>query len=82
MGAASSLAANIERKFGLKPTLIEGHDGIFQVRVNGRSIWDNQNKCTRIPAEGEVLSSLRQHADPLPGEEIKETVVFPVFTQR
>jgi predicted Rdx family selenoprotein len=75
------LAATIERKFGLKPVLLEGHNGIFQVRVNGKSIWDNQSKCTRIPAEGEILALLRQHADPLPGEEIGEMVVFPVFPQ-
>ncbi len=73
------MAATIEKKFGLKPILVEGHNGIFQVQVNARPIWDNQSKCTRIPAEGEILPLLKNYADPLPGEEVRETVVFPVL---
>lgn len=73
------MAANIERKFGLRPELIEGNNGIFEVQVNGSPVWDNQSKCTHIPTEAEVMSIIKRYVDPLPGEEIKEVVVFPLF---
>lgn len=73
------MKAGIERKFGLRPELIEGHNGIFEVQVNGSPVWDNQGKCTHMPTEAEVLSIIKKYVDPLPGEEIKEVVLFPVF---
>ena len=36
---ASSLAAEIENKFGVKPDLVEGHGGIYEVVVNGKTVY-------------------------------------------
>jgi len=80
-GCSLQFGGTTERKFGLKPTLLEGREGIFQVRVNGKSIWDSKSKCTRIPAEGEILPLLREPPNPISGEEIGEMVVFPMFPQ-
>jgi hypothetical protein len=48
------------------------------VAIDGRVVYDNRSKCSQIPTEGEILSLVRRHKEPLPGEEIRETVVFPV----
>ncbi len=71
-GCDIELGRTIKRNFGLESDLLEGHNGVFQVRVNGKSIWDDQSKCTRMRGEGEILPQLRHHADPPSGEEIEE----------
>jgi hypothetical protein len=39
------LAADIEQTFGTKVTLIEGHAGIFEVRVDDKIIYSNHKEC-------------------------------------
>jgi len=36
------MAAAIESNFGQKVQLIEGHNGVFTVNVNGRGIFDKK----------------------------------------
>lgn len=41
MPQAASLASAIKNEFGIDVRLIEGHGGIFQVVVNGKTVFDN-----------------------------------------
>ena len=40
---ATGLAGTIESAFNIKASLIEGHNGIYEVSVNGSTIYTNQN---------------------------------------
>lgn len=42
LNLATSMAAAIESNFGQKVQLIEGHNGVFTVNVNGRGIFDKK----------------------------------------
>lgn len=39
------MAADIEQTFGIKATLVEGHNGIFEVSVNKKIIYSNHKEC-------------------------------------
>lgn len=57
---ASSLAAAIEKEFGIQVKLREGHNGIYEVSVNNNVIYTNKNKCSQIPKDEEVFQLIRQ----------------------
>jgi hypothetical protein len=77
---ASSLVARIREIFGISPNLVEGHNGIYEVAINGKVVVTNQGKCSGIPSEEEILQEIRKHQSPLPGKE-KNMVksVFPMM---
>ena len=54
---ASSLAAEIAKKFRIEPTLIVGGGGIFDVEVDGDVIF-SKHKEGRFPEASEVLSKI------------------------
>ncbi len=51
------MAARIESRFGLRPTLMESGGGVFEVTVNGKLIF-SKKKMGRFPEEEEILSLL------------------------
>ena len=57
---ASSLAAEIENKFGVKPELVPGHGGIYEVVVDGEIVFTNHSEG-HIPEHEEVLQKIQQH---------------------
>lgn len=68
---ASSLVARIREIFGISPNLVEGHNGIYEVAVNGQVVATNQGRCSGIPSDEEILQEIRKHKSPLPGKENK-----------
>lgn len=67
---AAGLAASVREHFGIAPELVEGHNGIFQVRLEGKVLFDNDSKCRRLPVVQEVLWELQKHLEPLEGKRI------------
>ena len=56
---ASSLAATIENAFEVEVALIEGHDGIFEVTLDGSVVHSNNGQCSQgFPADGEIVEQL------------------------
>ncbi len=53
------MAARIKQEFAVEPRLIEGDNGIFDVKLDGRMIF-SKHKTGRFPEHEEVLSALRQ----------------------
>jgi hypothetical protein len=53
------MATAIEDNTGLKAQLIEGHNGIFLVNVNGQTIYDNRGACGKLPVIEDILISLQ-----------------------
>ncbi len=47
----------IKEKFGIVPTLIEGHGGAFEVTVDGKRIF-SKLKTFRFPENDEILDKL------------------------
>ena len=77
---ASGLAARIKDIFGITPQLVDGHNGINEVAINGKVVVTNQGKCSGIPSDEVILQEMRKHRSPLPGKE-KQMVksVFPMM---
>lgn len=75
---ASGLAARIKDIFGITPQLVEGHNGIYEVSINGKVIVTNQGKCAGVPTENEILSVVRKYISPLPGKEKMVKTVLPM----
>jgi hypothetical protein len=77
---ASGLAARIKDIFGIIPQLIDGHNGIYEVSINGRVVVTNQGKCSVIPTDEEILQEILKHKSPLPGKEKKMVkTIIPVM---
>ncbi|MFC1657025.1 arsenite methyltransferase [Candidatus Moduliflexota bacterium] len=56
----------IRKVFGLSATLREGHDGIFEIRLDGELAYGNGSECGSLPDPGEVRRLLEeQGAEPL-----------------
>jgi selT/selW/selH-like putative selenoprotein len=58
---AASLAAAVEREFGIKANLKEGHGGIFEVALNERVVFSNLEE-NRFPENEEIFQKLRQRS--------------------
>ena len=66
MPIAASLAAAIENQFGRQAELIEGHNGIYEITINGKLVYTNQKECGQLPTDEEIFQEIRQYQDPLP----------------
>ena len=75
---ASGLAARIKDIFGIIPLLVEGHNGIYEVAINGQVVVTNQGKCSGIPTDEEILQEIRKHTAPLPGKEKMVKTILPM----
>lgn len=51
------MAADIERQTGVRPTLIKGGKGVFDVKVDGKLIFSKYD-THRFPEHREVLDQL------------------------
>jgi selT/selW/selH-like putative selenoprotein len=54
---ASSLAAEISKQFRIEPTLIEGASGVFDVVVDGKTVF-SKHAVSRFPENNEVIASI------------------------
>lgn len=54
------MAVAIENSFGLKPVLVDGDDGIFDVAVDGRVVFSKQEtgEFIELPA---IVELIRAH---------------------
>ena len=75
---ASSLVARIKEIFGITPQLVGGHNGIYEVTINGQVLVTNRGKCNRIPTDEEILQEIRKRRSPLPGKEKMIKTVIPL----
>lgn len=57
------MAAVIKSNPGLTAQLVEGHNGIFKVTVNGQNLYDNQGKCGQLPKTGDIIKRLETYLD-------------------
>jgi len=63
---ASSLAASIQKVFGISPELVDGHNGIYEVAVNGNVIYSTKSTCsTGFPADQEIFQGISMYLKPL-----------------
>jgi len=51
------LADEIEQRFGERPELIKGRDGVFEVELDGQIVY-SKKKTGRFPEPGEVEATL------------------------
>lgn len=77
--AAANLAGAIEETFGIEVELMEGHNGIYQVALNGNVVYSNQRDCHGIPSVPEMLHEIGKHIPPLPGKALKTAAAFPIM---
>ncbi|MBI9046745.1 MAG: Rdx family protein [Anaerolineaceae bacterium] len=53
------MAAAIQKKFGVDVNLVEGHHGIYEIAIDGESIFSNQNKGSNgFPSNGEIFQRI------------------------
>lgn len=57
MPKATSLAADIKKKYGVDAQLIEGKGGVFEVLANGKLVF-SKKKLGRFPEGKEVYEAL------------------------
>lgn len=63
---ATSLAASIRDHFGIGTDLVEGHEGIFEVSINGDKVYTNKSECSILPKTNEILEKIHmQGGSPL-----------------
>ena len=55
------MAAAIKNEIGVEAKLLGGHNGVFQVSVDGELVFDNEMKCGPMPKPEEIVSSIRAH---------------------
>jgi selT/selW/selH-like putative selenoprotein len=58
---ALNLMTFIQSSFEIPVELKEGHNGIFEISMNGKVIYSNNNSGTVVPPEGEVLDIITKH---------------------
>lgn len=71
---ASSLVVEIRKKFGITAKLKEGHNGIYEVTINGYIFYTNQSACGQLPTNEDILQEIRKYRDPLLGENKMENM--------
>jgi len=64
--------------FGVRPQLIEAHNGIFEVLLDDQVIYTNQSACSRMPTIPEVLQEIGRRLKPLAGKAHRTVNSFPL----
>lgn len=54
------MAAAIKKEFGVEAKLLAGHNGVFQVSVDGQLAYDNHMKCGPMPKPEDIIPSIRE----------------------
>jgi hypothetical protein len=57
---ATSLAASIKDHYEIEPVLLKGHDGIFEVLINGDKVYTNNSECSVLPKTIEILEKIHE----------------------
>lgn len=68
MPRAAGLAEELEKGFGIRPALIKGGGGIFEVKLDGELIF-SKKQTGRFPAPGEVAATIAERTRPAGGSE-------------
>jgi predicted Rdx family selenoprotein len=55
---AAGLAAAIESSFGMTAELVEGHDGIYEVTLDGELVYSNQKGDYGFPIPQRIVDRL------------------------
>jgi predicted Rdx family selenoprotein len=58
---ALNLMTFIQSVWGIPVELKEGHNGIFEISLNGKVIYNNNNSATMVPTEGEVIEAITKN---------------------
>ena len=53
------MAAALEEEFGLKPELVEGHGGVFDVTIDGNLAYSKSEACGGFPEHEEIFRVIR-----------------------
>jgi len=64
--------------FGVRPQLIEAHNGLFKVLLDDQVIYNNQSSCSRMPTIPEALQEIGRCLKPLPGKAHRAINPFPL----
>jgi uncharacterized protein involved in outer membrane biogenesis len=56
---ATSLAASIKDHYEIEPVFVKGHDGIFEVSINGDRVYTNNSECSILPETSIILEEIR-----------------------
>lgn len=56
---------------------MEGHDGIYEVRLNGRIVHSNRRACGAMVSSERILQELQKYRPVRPGVKIRE--ILPLF---
>lgn len=62
---ATMLAKDIERHFGISVKPVLRDEGMFEVLVNGTSIYKHQGECKPREGHEAIFSAIRKHKDPV-----------------
>jgi hypothetical protein len=76
---ATSLAAAIENKFGLRANLTEGHNGIYEIIVNNTLVYSNE-ACEHPPVEDDVFAEISKYQKPLTAQDLPGKTTDPTST--
>ena len=57
---ATSLAATIKDCYEIEPVFVKGHDGIFEVSINGDKVYTNNRECSVLPKTIEILEKIHE----------------------
>ena len=58
---AASLAARIHVEFGIKPELIRGGGGIYELTIDGTVVFTHRGSRSRIPEDEKLLQAIRKN---------------------
>ncbi len=73
---ATSLAAAIKGRMGLKADLVKGNGGILEVTMNGKTIYTNKGESAQQhPGDEAIVDRIMEHADSDDGDHTEETSI-------
>ena len=79
---AQRLAAGIQDAVDITPVLVEGHDGIFAVTVDGKEVFNNLKQGGHVPPDTRIIAMVRNELEagrrPTGSREILHAVLNPM----
>jgi hypothetical protein len=55
------LAGEIYSEFEIMPDLVEGHNGIFKVAIDGDVVYTNRSQCGQFPSADEIIQKVEAY---------------------
>lgn len=75
---ATSLAATIESAFDVKVTLVEGHNGIYEVSIGNEVLYTNGGQCSQgFPSHEQIIEQIGQFIGEAPKQSTQASVTNP-----